>query len=58
MTDALCTCVPCTNPAYGVPGRDHCAACCYGSMIVEYDHDCPVAEHRRLAELQFGAASS
>jgi hypothetical protein len=21
----------CRTPAYGAPGRDHCAACCYGT---------------------------
>lgn len=23
----------CTTPAYGAPGYDHCAACCYGTLI-------------------------
>ena len=54
-TDApACTCVPCESPAYGVPGRSHCAACCRGSLIQEYDHACPIAEHREMAIRQFG----
>lgn len=24
----------CTEPAYGVPGHPHCAACCYGTLLV------------------------
>lgn len=24
----------CLQPAYGIPGRDHCAACCYGTGVV------------------------
>lgn len=48
----VCTCVPCESPARGAPGLDHCAACCYGSLIEEYDHNCPVDEHRDLAERQ------
>ena len=24
----------CRTPAYGAPGRDHCAACCYGTGYV------------------------
>ena len=51
-----CTCVRCTTPAYGVPGFDHCAACCYGSLIAEYDLDCPSGEHRELATYQWGLA--
>lgn len=23
----------CTTPGYGAPGYDHCAACCYGTLI-------------------------
>ncbi len=23
----------CRSPGHGVPGKDHCAACCYGTMI-------------------------
>ena len=49
-----CTCVPCESPAYGHPAFDHCAACCSGSLIEEYDHGCPLEEHRRMAALQFG----
>lgn len=52
MTD--CTCIPCTSPAYGAPGYPHCAACCYNSLIEEYDHHCPIAEHRKMAIAQFG----
>lgn len=48
-----CTCVPCTSPAGGVPGRSHCAACCYGSLIEEYDFNCPIEEHREWAKRQF-----
>lgn len=47
-----CTCAPCESPARGAPGIDHCAACCYGSLIEDYDHNCPEPEHRRMAELQ------
>jgi len=49
-----CTCVPCTTPAYGAPWLDHCAACCYGSLISEYDLECPVPEHQELARRQWG----
>ena len=52
MSAAVCTCLPCLTPAYGVPGWDHCAACCYGTLIEEYDHNCPVTEHREMAERQ------
>ena len=54
-TKRECICVPCTTPAYGAPGHDHCAACCAGTMIAEYDHACPVPEHRELAVAQWGA---
>lgn len=53
-----CTCWPCTDPAYGAPGFSHCAACCYGTGIAEYDHDCPTAEHRDLARRQFGGPAT
>ncbi len=49
-----CICVPCTAPAYGAPGIDHCAACCAGTMIAEYDHACPIPGHRELAVAQWG----
>ncbi len=52
-----CICIPCTTPAYGAPGFDHCAACCAGSMIAEYDHACPISEHRDLARAQWGTAT-
>lgn len=48
-----CQCTPCTDPGYGVPGPSHGAACCYGTGIAEYSHDCPNAEHRDLARRQF-----
>lgn len=55
MVDTVtCTCIPCTTPAYGAPGHAHCAACCAGSLIADYDHYCPVPEHRRMAALQHG----
>jgi hypothetical protein len=39
----------CTEPAYGVPGHAHCAACCYGTgMIVESDEAADVV---RAAEV-------
>lgn len=50
----VCTCVPCTSPGYGVPGHDHCAACCYGTLIEAYDYDCPIEAHREMAVRQFG----
>lgn len=49
-----CICWPCESPAYGAVGFDHCAACCYGSMIAEYNHDCPVSDHAEWAERQHG----
>lgn len=49
-----CTCMPCTQGARGVPGRDHCAACCYGTMIAEYDYNCSVGDHHEMAIRQFG----
>ena len=48
-----CTCLRCTSPAFGAVGFDHCAACCAGSLIAEYDHDCPIPEHREWALIQF-----
>lgn len=54
---SACICVPCTTPAYGAPGYDHCAACCYGSLITEYDHACPVADHGKMAIVQNAALS-
>lgn len=53
MTEPTCICKPCNSPAYGVPGYAHCAACCYGTLIEEYDHDCPIVEHREMAQRQF-----
>lgn len=50
----VCSCSPCTTPAYGAPGFAHCAACCSGTGIAEYDHLCVVPEHRSLAHRQFG----
>ena len=50
-----CGCVPCATPAYGAPGFDHCAACCSGSLIAEYVHDCPVADHAAMAFAQWGS---
>lgn len=47
-----CTCVPCASPAYGAPGIAHCAACCYGSMVEDYDPDCPHPKHQEMAERQ------
>lgn len=47
-----CTCVPCESPAFGAPGIAHCMACCSGSLIEEYDHNCPIDEHREWAERQ------
>ncbi len=52
-----CTCTLCTTPAYGAPGYDHCAACYSGSMIAEYDHACPIAEHQESAVAQWGATT-
>ena len=54
MDKRVCTCVPCTTPAFGHPTIDHCAACCAGSLIEQYDHDCPIESHRTLAVQQFG----
>ena len=51
----LCLCTPCESPSYGAPGIAHCAACCAGSMIESYDHDCPVIEHQDLAVAQWGS---
>lgn len=48
-----CTCHPCTTPAYGAPGYGHCAACCYGTGIDEYDPQCLVAEHADMGRRQF-----
>ncbi len=49
-----CTCTPCESPANGAPGIAHCSACCWGSLIQDYDHGCPVAEHREMAVAQVG----
>ena len=53
--DRECTCGPCLTPAQGAPGLDHCAACCYGTLITDYDHDCPIPEHRDMAIRQWGS---
>lgn len=62
MADTGCICVPCTNPGRGswpgAPGWPHCAACCYGSMVAEFDHDCPVGDHAETALLQWGPKST
>jgi hypothetical protein len=49
-----CTCAPCASPQYGAPGVAHCAACCAGSLIEEYDDQCPIAAHRDMAARQYG----
>ena len=51
---ARCTCTPCTDPAYGHPTMEHCAACCNLTFISEYDPRCPVQEHREMASRQHG----
>ena len=55
QANAVCSCTPCESPSYGAPGIAHCAACCAGSMIEAYDHDCPVLEHQDLAVAQWGS---
>ena len=54
MADQLCICDPCESPANGAPGFPHCSACCWGTMIESYDHDCPVLEHQEMAVAQWG----
>ena len=49
-----CTCTPCADPQYGAPGVAHCAACCMGTGVEEYDPACPDSEHREMAARQFG----
>ncbi len=51
---AECSCDPCESPARGAPGIAHCAACCSGSLIEAYDHECVVPDHREMAAAQFG----
>lgn len=53
LHETTCSCVLCERPQYGVPGIAHCAACCAGSLIEEYNHNCPIAEHRAMAIRQF-----
>ena len=53
-----CTCVPCTTPSYGAPGFAHCAACCYGTLIEEYNPNCQFEEHRDMARKQYGLDST
>jgi hypothetical protein len=50
-----CTCGECVAPAYGAPGLAHCAACCYGTGVAEYNPDCPIDTHRDWAAFQWGA---
>ncbi len=50
----ICICDLCESPANGAPGIAHCMACCAGTMIESYDHDCPVPEHQELAVAQWG----
>lgn len=47
-----CRCVPCNSPAYGHPAHPHCAACCAGTLIESYAHDCPVGDHAEWAQRQ------
>ena len=54
---AACICEPCESPARGHPGIAHCAACCAGSMIESYNHDCPIDGHQELAVAQWGEQS-
>ena len=49
-----CTCIPCTTPGMGHPAYEHCAACCAGSGIEEYDPLCPWGDHAEMGERQFG----
>lgn len=53
MTTESCTCTPCLAPGNGGPTPGHCAACCGQTLIDEYDHQCPITEHREWAERQF-----
>lgn len=52
--DGECTCVPCTSPEWGAPGVAHCAACCMGTGVEEFDPECPIDEHAQLGRRQFG----
>lgn len=43
LADELVDPMVCREPAYGAPGRAHCAACCYGTLLVitcEEDQAC------------------
>lgn len=52
-----CTCTPCTDLQYGVTGLAHCAGCCMGTKVEEFDFACPDAEHREMARRQFGTSA-
>lgn len=60
MSATDCTCYPCTTPGMGATayGLTHCAACCYGSMIEEYDPNCPVGDHAEWGRRQMGIAEA
>lgn len=51
----ICTCIPCRGATTAAAtGWLHCAECCFGLMIEEYDPNCPIAEHREWAARQYG----
>lgn len=44
LADELLDPLICRDPAYGVPGRAHCAACCYGTgLIITCDEEEQIA---------------
>lgn len=48
-----CICTPCRSPQWGAAGVAHCAACCAGSGIEEYDPACLVGDHAEMARKQW-----
>jgi hypothetical protein len=48
-----CSCVPCERPSFDAPWIAHGPGCCSGSLIVEYDFQCPIPGHVQWAHRQF-----
>lgn len=50
-----CSCSPCRGRGNDGHGLSHCAECCFGTGVEEYDPGCPRLDHRAMAARQSGA---
>jgi hypothetical protein len=48
----VCTCEPCPGRGNDGHGLTHCAECCMGTGVVDFDPACPLPQHRDLARQQ------